>query len=283
MTTVANRKKNCIVQLRNPAGNLTSDKEEMMSIAVAHFNQAFASQDHFVDESILRSIPSLVSQQDNEHLCAIPSEAEIRETVFSMSGDSTPGPDGYWPIISALVVNPIQDFFLHRKALPRSVTSTLIALIPKQNNVNDNSDYRPISLCNFFHKIISTIISNRLASVLPTIISLQQSAFVKGRQIVDTIALAQEMIHELGRKTRGNNVMFKLDMAKAYDQLEWDFLFAVLKRFGFSLQFISLIELLVNNCWFSVVLNGESAGFFKSSRGVRQGDPIAPSLFIIAE
>lgn len=85
---------------------------------------------------------------------------------------------------------------------------------------------------------------------------------------MENIALAQELVQELGRKTRGSNVIFKLDMAKAYDKFEWDFLFIMLKRFGFSLDFISLIEFMVNNCWLSILLNGDTAGFFKSSRGI---------------
>lgn len=91
------------------------------------------------------------------------------------------------------------------------------------------------------------------------------------------------MMKELGRKIRGYNIILKLDMAKAYDILEWDFLIAVMNAFGFSKSLCSLISSMLSNCWFSILYNGTPTGYFKSSRGVRQGDPLAPALFIIAE
>lgn len=112
------------------------------------------------------------------------------------------------------------------------------------------SDYRPISLCIFFYKIISSIVNKRLASLLPAIISQEQSAFVKGRHITENIALAQELTYELARKTRGHNIILKLDMAKAYDRLEWDFLFAILEKFGFCKNFIDLVGKLIRPAGF---------------------------------
>ncbi|XP_027158364.1 uncharacterized protein LOC113759985 [Coffea eugenioides] len=108
-----------------------------------------------------------------------------------------------------------------------------------------------------------------------------QSGFVPGRQIVDNILLAQEHANELDRRLEVPNLLLKLDMEKAYDRVEWSFLLFMLRSFGFQEPAVDLIFRLVANNWFSVLVNGEPAGFFKSTRGVRQGDPISLGLFVL--
>ena len=101
----------------------------------------------------------------------------------------------------------------------------------------------------------------------------------EGRLIGDNILITQELLSCLDAKVRGSNVILNLDMAKAYDRMEWVFLYQVLGRFGFDTGWITKVQLCVENYWFSVLVNGSLVGYFKSKRGLRQRDPIFPILF----
>lgn len=145
------------------------------------------------------------------------------------------------------------------------------------------NDLRPISLCNVLFRILSKVLANRLMKCLPTIILEQQSAFVKGRLLTDNALIAFKINHYIKRRTQGANGILglKLDISKAYDILEWYFLDSMMLRFGFNSAWRDKIMCCVKSVSYSFLQVGETFGDIQPSRGVRQGDPISPYLYIL--
>ncbi|KAL0302136.1 UNVERIFIED_CONTAM: hypothetical protein Scaly_3041500 [Sesamum calycinum] len=159
----------------------------------------------------------------------------------------------------------VGEFFRTGKIL-KQINNTLLILIPKVNMPTFVSDYRPIACCNALYKAITKILVKRLQRVLPLMIDHSQNAFVPGRSISDNILLAQELLAGYNQARLPARCMLKVDIQKAYDSVEWDFLLETLRLFNFPQQFIILIEQCVSTASFSISLNGSIYGFFKSSR-----------------
>ncbi|XP_060201107.1 uncharacterized protein LOC132629772 [Lycium barbarum] len=227
------RQRLSLKKIKNGEGNWI-EGDRIAQEAISYFENIFTEDNNNNDFSKLSCLPKIVSMEDNEMLCSIPTMQELKDTVFSMDPGSAPGPDG-------MTVKSPQAF----------------------------SDLRPISLSNFSCKILSKLINGRLTSIMDKIISQNQSGFMKGRSISENITLTQEMVHNMNKAEPNDNVVMKLDMAKAYDRVSWTYMCHVLKQLGFSDSWVGLIHRIISNNWYSININGTRHGFFKSTRGLK--------------
>lgn len=223
-----------------------------------------------------------------QHLDEPFTESELRSVIFGMPGDKALGHDGFnggfykkcWPVIKDDLLAALDQMHELRGCNWGLLNTANIALLPKKDVAAGAKDYRPISLIHSVSKVFSKLLANRLAPEIDKLVSHGQSAFIRGGAIQDNFLYVKNIIRIAHRK-RIPTVFLKLDLAKAFDSVNWGFLLEVLNRMGFGQKWRDMIAIFLASSSSRVLLNGSPGSPFLHRRGLRQGDPLSPLLFIL--
>nr|GEY36084.1 RNA-directed DNA polymerase, eukaryota, reverse transcriptase zinc-binding domain protein [Tanacetum cinerariifolium] len=196
------------------------------------------------------------------------NDSEIKKAMFSIADSKASGPDGFsakifkstWHIVGPDVCSVVKEFFYSGKLLGE-LNATIISLIPKITTHLLVTDFRPIACCNVVYKCISKVITERIKGCLYKLINKNQSAFIPGILIQDSILLAQDLMQGYNRVGGPKRVTFKIDIQKAYDTVSWDFMEQLLEHFGLHEKMRNWIMVCIRTVKFSININGESCGF----------------------
>ncbi|KAJ9558860.1 LOW QUALITY PROTEIN: hypothetical protein OSB04_013474 [Centaurea solstitialis] len=272
--TIKNREKKNALRGLEINGEWVEDPEKVKTHVFNYFKNKFA-RDPEGKPSFNSSKTKRISLEDARWLEVPFDETEVWQAIRECGSSKSP----VRMVVRVDFMNAMR-WFWDKEALGPGCNSSFLTLIPKVANPLGLSDFRPISLIGVIYKVVSKVLAHRLKKVIGKVVSDPQSAFIKDRNILDGVLIANEVVDFIrNRKRKG--LIFKVDFEKAYDTVDWNFLLETMNRMGFGKKWIGWIAACLNSSSMSVLVNGSPTKEFLMGKGLRQGDPLAPFLFLL--
>jgi len=267
-------------------GQWCEEPEGVRREAKALFEKRFTTTQEFgVNLGFVefKSLPAKVSIRMVDNF----TEEEVKEAVWQCEGSKSSGPDRFnftfikncWDYLKYDIMEALY-LFQETGDIPKGCNASFIALVPKVNDPLSLKQFRPISLVGIFYKIVTKVLAGRMKEVLALVIDEHQYVFLRNKGLLDSVLIANEVVEEV-RRNRRSALCFKVDYEKAYDSVKWNFLLDMLHKLGFHSKWIKWVTGCLKSSSISVLVNGSPTEEFKPLRGLRQGDPLFPFLFLV--